>query len=333
MPAEEKQFAKQSQSHTKASMKKIIVASLCLVFLCQSVRAGAFSQKGFSARSSALGNSYTALSNDVEGVFFNPAGLAGCTGIQVQTSFAKLFPDVEDDNLSLMSGGALYSLAGVGTIGVGGTFFNTQNWKESELAGAYGMNVLSVGTSTLSVGGTFRLLHWSAAAAPGEAALSYTGFTVNAGVQYIIKNFLVDALDVSASTLRLGLHVENLTQPSVSSSGSSDAKLPMNLDAGVAYISGAYDYMITAGVARAEGGTRYKAGAEFLVAGGDFFGSKARVVARLGGDRDARGNSQGEYTAGFGLMWDALGIDYVYLYPVEMTDLGGTQRITLLYNF
>jgi hypothetical protein len=314
-------------------MKKIIIASLCLVLVCQSVRAGAFSQNGFSARSSALGNSYTALSNDVEGIFFNPAGLAGCSGIQVQTSFAKLFPDVEDDNLSLMSGGVLYPLAGLGTIGIGGTFFNSVNWKESELAGAYGMNVLSVGSSTLSVGGTFRLLHWSAAAAPGESALSYTGFTVNAGVQYTLKNLFVDALDVSANSLRLGLHVENLTQPSVSSSGSSDAKLPMNVEAGVAYISGAYDYMITAGVARAEGVLRYKAGAEFLVAGGDFFGSKARVVVRFGGDRDARADSQGEYTGGFGLVWNALGIDYVYLYPVEMTDLGGTQRITLLYNF
>lgn len=314
-------------------MKRAICISFCLLVGAQGLLAGAFVQKGFSARSSSLGNSYTALSNDVAGIFFNPAGLAEMTGIQVQSSFARLFPDVEDDNLNLLSGGAVIGTQGMGSFGIGASFFNSENWKESEFAGAYAMSMWSGASSRFSVGGTFRMLHWSAVAAPGEGALSYTGFTLNAGVLYSIKNFLAEDKDDFTNSLRIGAHVENLTRPSVAVNGSTDAKLPMNIEGGIAYVSGAYDYVISTTFAYSESRTRMKAGAEFVVAKGEVIGSPARVVVRIGGDRDAHENSQGEYSGGFGLVWNSIVIDYVYLYPVELLAVGGTQRISLQYNF
>lgn len=314
-------------------MKRVFCICFCLYVAAQSLLAGAFVQKGFSARSASLGNSYTALSADVAGIFFNPAGLAELTGTQVQSSYARLFPDVEDDNLNLLSGGVVVGMAGLGSFGVGGSFFNTENWKESEFAASYAMSMWSGGSSRLSVGGTFRMLHWSAVAAPGEGALSFTGFTVNAGVLYSVKNFLAEDNDSYTNSLRLGAHVENITRPSVAVNGSAGAKLPMNVEAGIAYVSGAYDYLISTTFAYSESRTRLKLGAEFVIAKGEVIGSLAQVVVRVGGDRDAREDSQGEYSGGFGLVWNAIAIDYVYLYPVELLTVGGTQRISLQYNF
>ena len=314
-------------------MNRLLYSSVFLFLLPGILNAGAFVQKGFSARSSALGNSYTALSNDPAGLFFNPAGLGEITGMQAQTTYARLFPDVQDDNLNLFTGGVVVNYPTLGTFGVGGSFFNSQNWKESEFAAGYGLTLWNAGQTSFAIGGTFRLLHWSAAPPPDEAALSYNGFTVNAGVLYAIKNFLVDTQEPSVNSVRLGLHFENLTQPSVSASGSKDARLPLNIEGGVAYVSGAYDYLISTTVAYSESRLRYKLGAEFVVAKGEFIGSTASVVARIGGDRDAHENSQGEYSGGFGLVWNSIGIDYVYHYAVELLDAGGTQRISIVYNF
>ncbi len=314
-------------------MNRLFHSCSFVLLLSQIVIAGAFVQKGFSARSSALGNSYTALSNDAAGIFFNPAGLGEITGMQAQTTYARLFPDVQDDNLNLFTGGVVINYPAVGTFGIGGSFFNSQNWKESEFAAGYGLSLWNAGQTSFAVGGTFRLLHWSAAPPPDEAALSYNGFTVNAGALYTIRNFLVDNQDPSSNSVRLGLHFENLTQPSVSASGSKDARLPFNIEGGIAYVSGAYDYLISTTVAYSESRLRYKIGAEFVVAKGEFVGSNASVVARIGGDRDAHDSSQGEYSGGFGLVWNSIGIDYVYHYAVELLDAGGTQRISIVYNF
>ena len=314
-------------------MNRLRCLFLFILLVSHSALGGAFVQKGFSARSSALGNSYVALSNDPAGIFFNPAGLGEITGMQAQTTYARLFPDVQDDNLNLFTGGVVLSYPAVGTFGLGGSFFNSQNWKESEFAAGYGLSLWSGGQSSFAIGGTFRILHWSAAPAPDENALSYSGFTANAGALYTIKNFLIDSPDSSANSVRLGLQFENLTHPSVSVSGSNSARLPLNIEGGVAYVSGAYDYLISTTVAYSESRLRYKLGAEFVVAKGDFIGSNAKVVARIGGDRDAHENSQGEYSGGFGLVWNSIGIDYVYHYAVELLDAGGTQRISVLYTF
>lgn len=314
-------------------MNRLFHFCLFVLLISQIAVAGAFVQKGFSARSSALGNSYTALSNDAAGIFFNPAGLGEITGMQAQTSYARLFPDVQGDNLNLLTGGVVINYPALGTFGLGGSFFNSQNWKESEFAAAYGLSLLNVGQTSFAVGGTLRLLHWSAAPPPDEPALSYNGFTVNAGALYTVRNFMVDSQDPNINSLRFGLQLENLTQPSVSASGSKNARLPINIEGGIAYVSGAYDYLISTTVAYSESRLRYKIGAEFVLAKGEFVGSNASIVARMGGDRDAHENSQGEYSGGFGLVWNSIGIDYVYHHAVELLDAGGTQRISIVYNF
>jgi hypothetical protein len=150
---------------------------------------------------------------------------------------------------------------------------------------------------------------------------------------YTIKNVFTSDQDSYVNSLRFGFHVENLTQPSVSVNGSKDAQLPMNYEGAVAYVSGPYDYTLTAGIAYTESRLRYKMGAEFVIARGELIGSDVAVALRIGGDRDASVDSQGEYTAGFGLVWYSLGVDYAYLYPIALRDVGGTQRITLQYFF
>jgi hypothetical protein len=60
------------------------------------------------------------------------------------------------------------------------------------------------------------------------------------------------------SDLRLGASVLNLTEPSIASSGSNGAKLPMSLAFGFAFISNEYNYMIAADAVQYDGSLKNK---------------------------------------------------------------------------
>lgn len=85
-------------------MKKLIII-LFLIFVSNAYsqsgeggEPGAFMKNGFGARASALGNSFTAISNDASAIFYNPAGLSSLNGIQVLGMYSNLFGSIEGLN-------------------------------------------------------------------------------------------------------------------------------------------------------------------------------------------------------------------------------------------
>jgi len=77
---------------------------------------GAFMKNGFGARGSALGNSFTAISNDVSAIFYNPAGLSSVEGIQVLGMYSNLFGNVQGLNYGNLGVSKNFEF---GTLGLG----------------------------------------------------------------------------------------------------------------------------------------------------------------------------------------------------------------------
>ncbi len=79
---------------------------------------GAFMKNGFGARPNALGNSYTAISNDASAIFYNPAGLSSVNKLQVMGMYSNLFGSVEGLNYGNIgvSKGFEFGTMGLGII-------------------------------------------------------------------------------------------------------------------------------------------------------------------------------------------------------------------------
>lgn len=305
-------------------MKTIFKIFLILIIV-SSVKAGGFDDLGNSARVFSLGGAYTAVADAPYSIFYNPAGIYRLNKFSVSTTYSNLYPGIQDDNLNYFSLSAIIPLGIVGEFGVGGTFLNTNLWQENMVYGTYARELFK----SFAVGGTAKLLRWSAGAAPGEAALSYLGFTFDAGFHYTLNDIF------NGSDLRIGLAAQNITQPSIASNGNSDAKLPMILAAGLAYVSISYNYLVALDFVK-EGDAYYiKTGAEFLGLRQQVLGLNTGFLVRAGynGTVNDTPFSRSGINGGFGLEVENLIIDYAYVYPLELTEVGGSHKVSLSYNF
>jgi len=304
---------------------KIIYKIILILLIASSVRAGGFDDLGNSARVFSLGGAYTAVADAPYSIFYNPAGIYRLNKFSISTTYSNLYPGVQDDNLNYISLSAIVPVGIVGEFGVGGTFLNTNLWQENIVYGTYARELYE----SFAVGGSVKLLRWSAGAAPGEAALSYLGFTFDAGVHYTLKDIL------NGSDLRIGFAAQNITEPSIASNGNKDAKLPMILAAGLAYVSAGYNYLIALDFVK-EGDAYYlKTGAEFLGLRQEVLGLSTGFLIRAGynGTVNDTPFSRSGINGGFGLEVENLTIDYAYMYPLELTEVGGSHKVSLSYNF
>ncbi|MCD4651937.1 MAG: PorV/PorQ family protein [Candidatus Cloacimonetes bacterium] len=61
-----------------------------------------FLKMNFSTRAAAMGNAYTGLSNDADGVFFNPAGLVRTTRMELATTYLNYFEGYNGGSLAFV---------------------------------------------------------------------------------------------------------------------------------------------------------------------------------------------------------------------------------------
>lgn len=306
-------------------MKRFLPIYFSFLIISTNLYAGGFDDLGNSARAASMGGAFIAVSGVPYSVFFNPASIHNIDRISISTTYSNLFPGIQDDNLNYFSLSGVMPLDIFGRLGVGGTFLNTSHWKETTLSGVYSREIYG----DFAVGAGVKLLQWSAAAAPGESALSYLGFTVDIGVLYTFKNLL------SNSELSLGLVVQNITQPSIASNGSSDAKLPMKIGFGTSFYSSLYNYMINVDVIKENDIISVKTGSEFSAFKSDFLQLDSEFLVRAGYNRIINSDfaEQSGLTGGFGLNINNIVLDYAYLFPFELKNVGGTHKVSLLYKF
>ncbi len=304
---------------------KIFYRFLLIIAFISPLKAGGFEDLGNSARVVSLGGAFVAVADAPYSLFYNPAGIYNISNLSISTSYSNLYPGLQDENLNYYSLSSVIPMGIVGKIGVGGTFFKTGLWQENIFVGTYAREIYK----TFSVGANVKVLRWAAEPAPGEAGLSYLGFTFDAGIHYTLKDIF------NNSDLRLGAAVQNITEPSIAVNGSDDAKLPMIITGGFAFVSNTYHYLIAVDVAKEKDDLYIKSGAEFLGLRQDVLGLNTGFLIRVGYNSILKTDTYREsgLAGGFGLEVEKLTIDYAYVLPLELQHVGGSHKISLSYNF
>jgi hypothetical protein len=293
------------------------------VLVSWTVFAGGFDNLGFGARPVALGGAFVSIADDPSAVFYNPAGLSQIRSLSISSMYSRLFPSVQDDNLNLLTLSGAMPIGIIGTFGVGGSFFSSDLWKESMFIASYSRTIYA----GFSVGGSVKFLQWSASAPPGESSLSFVGLSFDAGAHYVMSNI------IEGSDLRLGVVVHDITQPSIAKNSATDAKLPLKIEVGASYVSTVYNYLIAASLGKEGDDVKLRGGTELVGLSGDMLNTPAAFLIRAGAAGILNNKTQGELNGGFGIRMGGLNIDYAYVYFFEISNLGGSHKISLSYSF
>ena len=299
---------------------------ILLAFLLSiTLRAGGFDDLGNSARVVSMGGANIAVADAPYSFFYNPAGIYNIKTLSLSSTYSNLYPGITDDNINYFSLSAVVPWEIIGELGIGGTFLNSQLWKENTFVFTFARQIYG----DVALGGSIKFLRWSAEAAPGESALSYFGFTFDVGAHYTISDV------IEGSDLKFGASIQNLTQPSISNSGSPDANLPITFGFGLAFVSNKYNYIVALDIVKNNEITKIKSGAEFLGLRENVFGLNTAFLIRLGYDGIVGSDvfSQRGINGGFGLSINEFKIDYAYVFPLVLQNVCGSHKISLNYNF
>jgi tetratricopeptide (TPR) repeat protein len=311
---------------------KIIMAILLVgaVSVCVQVTCWAdFEDLGVGARPIGMGNAYTALADDVNAIYYNPAGLAQLDECQFTSGYGKLYWGL-DDGSNLGSGfvGYAHPLYHWGTLGAG--------WLNLGLQGLYQENsfIFSYGNSLkkrLLAGLNLKLLYKKYGktrytenalidGGPGvtgerdpvfNKGYSKTGFSTDLGFLYKFNR-----------EYSVGLSLIDINQPRMDLKDNK-SKVPIGVRSGFLYNSDFLTFAFD---------TTFRNGDVNVYSGAEkwFLNRTFGVRAGLGvGSRSfsnlALGASYAKYLFQF---------DYAFLYPLSgIRDTYGSHRISLTLRF
>jgi nucleoid-associated protein YgaU len=323
-----------------------------LVFLLGPVTALAdFDDSGAGARARAMGDSYTALSDDVFGMYYNPAGLGFVQTSQVGADFGKLYFGLDDDS-NLLSGftGFAFPMIKVkavepvsastatatgeatlpggekaakktlvykhrGTFGIGLKYFSlTDYYQESMYYLSYGRPVSSKWA-------------WGISAKYLQEKYMIDKYLMESPVFDYGKKDSVSAMSVDAGLLYniaprfyAGLSVLDINQPDLGLK--YEDRLPATVRTGIAWREKGLSWALDA-VYR-EKQWIYSTGFEKFIK--DVFG--VRMGLGYGG------RNYFNIAAGFSMNVSRVELDYAFQYPINgIKDTSGTHRMSLLFRF
>jgi hypothetical protein len=269
------------------------------------------------------------MKGDAELLFYNPASIAFGPSAQAFAGFTELYPSVIDDNLNVLNAGGTYRLDQIGTVGLGISQFSPNFWTERTIVLSFASEQLY---EDLSVGASAKLLSWSAEAPQGEYAVpepafSFTGVSFDVGAYYQLRDIM------ELNDLQFGISLQDITQPSIASNGSSDATLPVKIAAGAAFISRKHHYAVYTSATMSGDALRLSVGYEATAFKATALGVETELFIRLGGGRVTEQESQGEYNGGFGIVAGPVTVDYSYSYQAFIRNVGGISSISMSYEF
>jgi hypothetical protein len=260
----------------------------------------------------AVGGAFTAAADGADAVYYNPSGLAFGKGSQGRfvyhqpwnAGFLTHLSAVGFTTLPKNAGGIALSVQNLGTRSGGYTISS-----ETEIALTHGFILQRDIHSSLAFGYALKFISYSL----GESAPNQQGSTEDLGSASTF------GLDVGATAqlwdrFRMGAAFKNINQPHLGKDMKED--LPRIFAAGISY----FPYY----------GVRTTFDVERLVAGETQFkgGINAQVVTPLDLRFGVMSNPNC-FTAGFGLHWSQLVLDYAFIYhPV----LSPSHQIGLGFN-
>ena len=251
----------------------------------------AFSQYNPGARQIALANSDAGLSNDAFAVFTNPAGLS-----QMNWSEIGLYYSPAPFGFTEMANGfiAYHKPFSFGSIGLGGMTYGFDLYRESRFTAAYSFNYKN----------NFFL----------GASLNYHSVSIkrygSAGALYAD----IGGLLYLADFLRWGFFIHNINHATF---GSYDDQIPVELNAGLS-VDIRPDISFNAAIDK---DIRYNAS---ISAGLEYSVIRYLIL------RSGFSNEPSRYTAGIGIQYSFIEVDYaIFTHP----DLGMTHQAGLIINF
>jgi hypothetical protein len=206
-------------------MKKLILAIVLIANL--GLLLAVFNDYQPSARARAMSNAYVAISDDANGVFFNPAGIY-LAPMSASVGMSQLFGQKFSE---LKTGSFVYPMPKkLGTLGIGVKGYDVDFeddvlLSEYQYTLAHGFNLMQDIHSSIQVGWSANLYHLTMAGYNEDNA-----FGVNVG-----------ALATLHQRTRFGFAVSNLNQPKMGESNRHS--LPRKFSLGISYIP--YDQVVT----------------------------------------------------------------------------------------
>lgn len=296
-------------------MKKIYLIILLASFQAFAQSAGesglAFLKHGFGARNIAMGDFGVASANDLTALNYNPALLSGIEFAQIAFSHNSIFQDLSSEvfGVSFKAFGLPFAV-GANTTNISNIEIRT---KPGEAEGTFNAHYFFGSLSTayqinydFAAGATVKYLYESLYSDES------TGLAFDFGLSY--KN-LINGLTLGASIKNIG---------SMNSLRNESTELPNDLNIGAAYDLYLGNIRVTAVGGFQEYLKEEKVHAHF---GGEF-SYKENFFVRAG---YLSGYDSKSFSAGFGVNWNSLNIDYAYV-PVKY-GLGDSHIISLTYTF
>lgn len=277
-------------------------------------------------RPAAMGGAYTAVSDDADGMLYNPAGLAFMSSNQASFAHADLYQGLTQDYLALAAHGEgdqrLGSRRLLGDGQGAGLYLETFDFgaiQRTTLADQNGAGL-----------GSFGVRDWALGAAYARRPLDWLG--VGAAVKYIRED--IDNTTAQTAAVDLGAHVDlekTIQQPvalgaSIQNMGPAPRyrvvrePLPTTLRLGFAW-QPRVAYTVAVDLVQA------RSGAMSTRIGGEWRPTKFAAL-RLGwnGQNDAGPG----VTVGASLTWRKLRFDYAF---VPYGDVGNAQRIGASFSW
>lgn len=331
-------------------LKKILFTVLPVITLITGAFAidsdivgGSFSDDGISARPTGLGSAYTAIADDGNASWWNPAGL-GLLDRRKSIAFTYIpnMYGLTTGNITRMlvsygqgdtSGyGGLGASIGYLNINLGSDYSGDTEpkWTEYVILLSWGMEVEQfLGMEKykypkIAIGLNAKYFTLSTDIKIGDSKTGASGFGADAGLIIAIKN-----------NFNLGVMAKNILT-SVSWTGASDEKLPFNLNAGIFY-GITPDFLISGEVKSEESDsgmpriTAYCAGAEYRINLGKNMQVQS-ITLRAGASIDPNSDSY-SVSGGTSLTMDTFSIDYAYQFYIKSLLTNDIHRLGLTVYF
>ncbi len=305
-----------------ASVGLVVLTSYLLPLTSEGAGYGttsaSFLKIGLGARPAAMGFAFAAISDDLNAIQYNPAGLSQLKGNNVAVTYLSYFQDI---NYGWMAYSMPMNISGPGTFGVSFGYLTlggiekrglTDTDAADSLFGASDMQVaLSYAfkdvVEGLSLGTNIKMV------TEAIDTVRATGFAVDLGAFMDLKDLIPDlTASIALQNLGTGLKFTSINDP-----------FPTNIKTGVAIklLDKTLMFATDADYNLNDAKLSYRVGMEYWLQG--------MIAPRIGYGLAPTAGLSG-LGAGLGIKLSELNLDYAFL---PQGDLGNTHRVTLGYKF
>ncbi len=276
-----------------------LVVSLLLNVHAKGEAGAQFLKMGVEAKACAMGEAFVGVADDATAIYWNPAGLTQIKSVELLGMQNFYLMDMGYQYLSAVLPSRYRSLGVAIAYSSSGEIPRYENFQQLGEYTAYDVDVTIAYADRLNKAISYGIaLKMIQQKIEEEKA---TGFAADIGLLYKV-GFI--------KGMKIGLVAQNFG-PKIKFIKESDP-LPQNVKVGIGYNRGPFTFA-TDLVKPSDNDLRFSLGGEFLI--GDI------LALRTGY------NSSYTYSAGLGLTWKRISIDYAY---VPYGDLGDTHRISFL---